>query len=302
MRVTFIGLGNMGQPLARHLLNAGFELSVFNRTVRKGDALVQAGAQRADSPLCAARASNCLVTMLADDQALNAVMDGDDGALAGLPQGGLHVSMSTISVARSQRLEEQHAQAGVDYVAAPVFGRPEAAQAKKLGILAAGKPAAIERARPLLEAMSPSVIEVGDAPPLANTVKLAGNLMIAAMLETLGECFALARKSGLSRQRFLEIVNGAVFKSPVYENYGMMIANNQFDPAGFPLNMGLKDMRLLLEAARETVTPMPMASLIHDHALGGIARGWGGLDWSALAKISADSAGLDSSSRTSGSA
>jgi 3-hydroxyisobutyrate dehydrogenase-like beta-hydroxyacid dehydrogenase len=240
--------------------------------------------------------------MLADDQALNAIMDGDDGALAGLSKGDLHVSMSTISVARSQRLKEQHAQAGVDYVAAPVFGRPEAAQAKKLTILAAGNPAAIKRARPLLEAMSPTVIEVGDAPPLANTVKLAGNLMIATMLETLGECFALVRKSGLSAQRFLEIVNGTVFKSPVYESYGNMIVNNQFDPAGFPLNMGLKDVRLLLEAARETITPMPMASLIHDHALGGVARGWGELDWSALAKISAASAGIDNGSRTSGNA
>ncbi len=298
MHVTFIGLGNMGQPLARHLLNAGFRLSVFNRTVSRSDALVQAGAQRAESPGSAARASKCLVTMLTDDQALDAVLNGDDGALAGLSEGGLHISMSTISVARSQRLEEQHAQAGVDYVAAPVFGRPEAAQAKKLAILAAGSPTAIERARPLLEAMSPTVIEVGDAPPLANTAKLAGNLMIAVMLETLGECFALTHKSGLSAHRFLEIVNGTVFKSPVYENYGKMIINNQFNPAGFPLNMGLKDMRLLLETARETITPMPMASLIHDHALGGIARGWGELDWSALAKISAHGAGFDNSSRT----
>lgn len=292
MQVTLIGLGNMGLPLASHILDAGFELTVYNRTAIKADPLVKAGARLADSPRAAAQNSDCLITMLASDIALNAVLDGKDGALAGFKRGGLHISMSTISVELSRRLHERHTQAGLQYVAAPVFGRPEAAKAKKLGIVVAGSEEAIERARPLLEALGSNVLEVGRDPPLANTVKLAGNMLIAGMLEALGESFALVRKSGLSPQQFLGIVNGAVFKSPVYENYGGIIIDKRFDPPGFSLRMGLKDLGLVLATAEQTQTPMPLASLIRDQVLSGLARGWGDLDWSAIAKISADNAGL----------
>jgi 3-hydroxyisobutyrate dehydrogenase-like beta-hydroxyacid dehydrogenase len=293
MQVAFIGLGNMGLPLARHVLDAGLGLTVYNRTTSKAEPLLNAGAKLAQSPREAAQAAECLITMLADDYALAAVLEGKNGALAWLPRGALHISMSTISVDLSKRLAERHANAGSQYVAAPVFGRPEAAEAKKAVILVAGAPEAIRRVRPLLEAMGSSVLEVGEEPSLANTVKLAGNMLIASMLEALGESFAFARKSGLSAQRFLEIMNGAVFKSPVYENYGGMIVNERFKPPGFPLHMGLKDLRLILSAAEHARAPMPLASLMHDHTLSAIARGWGDLDWSALAKISADNAGLD---------
>jgi 3-hydroxyisobutyrate dehydrogenase-like beta-hydroxyacid dehydrogenase len=292
MQVTFIGLGNMGLPLARHVLDAGFDLAVYNRTAAKADSLVDAGAKRADSPHTAVQGSECLITMLTDDKALNAVLDGEDGALAGLERGALHISMSTISVDLSRRLDDRHREAGIHYVAAPVFGRPEAAKAKTLAILFAGSTEAIKRAQPFLHAMGHRLLEVGREPPLASSVKLAGNMLIAAMLQALGESFALVEKSGLPPQRFLSIVNGAVFKSPVYENYGGMIVDERFDPAGFPLRMGLKDLRLVLAAAAQTQTPMPLAKLLHDHALDAINRGWGELDWSALAKVSADNAGL----------
>jgi 3-hydroxyisobutyrate dehydrogenase-like beta-hydroxyacid dehydrogenase len=201
--------------------------------------------------------------------------------------------MSTIGVQLSKQLAQRHAELGHQYIAAPVFGRPQAAEAKQLGILAAGSQEAIKRARPLLEAMGQSVLEVGEAPFLANTVKLAGNTLLVAMLQALGEAFALVRKSGLSPQHFLEIVNGAVFKSPVYENYGGIIAAQSYDPAGFELSQGLKDLGLVLAAAEQTRTPMPLAALIQAQVLSGMARGWDDLDWSALGKVCAHNAGLD---------
>jgi 3-hydroxyisobutyrate dehydrogenase-like beta-hydroxyacid dehydrogenase len=233
-----------------------------------------------------------LVTMVADDQALEQVMLGESGALAALGRGAVHISASTISPRLSLLLAERHRAAGQLYVAAPVFGRPQAAEAKQLWIVAAGPPNAIERVRPLLDAMGQGVVIAGTDPARANVIKLAGNFLLAAAIEAMGEAFALARKYDVLPADLLDIVNGRLFRSPIYENYGKLIASERYEPAGFKLRYGLKDVRLALAAADDVAAPMPLASLIHDRFLSGLARGWGDSDWAALARVAAADAGL----------
>ncbi|HVH11276.1 MAG TPA: NAD(P)-dependent oxidoreductase [Gemmatimonadales bacterium] len=292
MNVAFVGLGNMGLPIARNLLQAGHTLTVFNRTRSRADALKGFKARVAETPAAAARGAEALVTMVADDGALEAVMLGDAGALGALPRGAVHVSLSTISPKLSRWLAARHAVAGQAYVAAPVFGRPEAAEGKKLWVVAAGPAEALERVRPLLDAIGQGVIPAGDDAARANVIKLAGNFLLAAAIEAMSEAFALARKAGVPPAELLEILNGRLFRSPIYENYGTLIAQERYEPAGFKLRYGLKDVRLVLGAAEDVAAPMPLASLIHDRYLSAVARGWGEIDWVALGRVAAVDAGL----------
>jgi 3-hydroxyisobutyrate dehydrogenase-like beta-hydroxyacid dehydrogenase len=289
----FIGLGAMGMPMARNLLQAGHALKLYNRTRSRAEALAGQGATLADTP-AAACAAGVVATMLADDHAVEEVVFGGNGILQGLPRGGLHVSHSTISTSLSRRLTEVHRQKGQSFVAAPVFGRPEAAQAARLVVVAAGPPEAVERCRAALEAIGRKLFVIGPEPAAANTIKLAGNFLIASMLEALGEAYALLRKSGVDPASFLEIVNGSFFQSPIYENYGKIMAEQRFEPAGFKLRLGLKDVRLVLAAAEEAAAPMPVASLIRDNLLSGVAQGMGEYDWSAVARVAAQKGGLKS--------
>lgn len=291
MKVGFIGLGDMGLAMADNLRRAGHELSVYNRTRRRADAL--SAVRVAASPREAADGAEVLITMLADDAAVEQVLLGEDGAVRGLARGAVHASMSTIGHALSRRLAAEHASRGQGYVAAPVFGRPDAARAAKLWIVAAGPAEAVDRCRPLFEAMGQGLEIVGEDPTRATVVKLAGNFLLAAVIEALGEAYALVRKHGIEPARFLEIVNGRLLRSPVYENYGKIIAEERFDPPGFRLRHGLKDARLALAAGEDVAAPLPIASLVRDHYLTAMARGWGDVDWAALAKVSAAAAGLD---------
>lgn len=291
MQVGFIGLGHMGQAMASNLLQAQHHVTVYNRTRSRAEELVPKGARIAESAAEACRAE-VVITMLADDHAVEQVVLGENGVLSALPAGRIHVSMSTISVALSQRLAEAHAAAGQGYVAAPVFGRPEAARAGKLFIVAAGAAGALETCRPLFEAMGQSSFVVGQDPATANVVKLAGNFLIASVIESLGEVFALVRKHGMDPSTVLDVLTGTLFSAPVYRTYGSLIAQQRYEPAGFQLLLGLKDLRLTLAAAENAAAPMPVASLIRDHFLTAIARGYQDQDWSALARISAENAGL----------
>jgi 3-hydroxyisobutyrate dehydrogenase-like beta-hydroxyacid dehydrogenase len=291
VKVGFIGLGNMGLPIARNLLKAGHELTVYNRTRSKAEALASAGAKLANS-LAEACAAEVVMTMLADDPAVEQTTLGDGGILNILASGGVHLSLSTISTALSRRLTLAHTARGQSFIASPVFGRPDAAEAARLVVVAAGPDEAVERVRPLLEAISRKLFVIGPEPYSANAVKLMGNFLIASMLETLSEAFALARKSGVEPAKILEILNGSIFQSPIYENYGKIIMGEKFSPPGFALRLGLKDVRLVLAAADEAAVPMPVASVIRDHFVSGVARGWGDLDWAALAKVVAGDAGL----------
>lgn len=293
MDVGFIGLGHMGQAMARNLLKAGHRVTAFNRTRGKADALAKEGATVADAPADACR-GDAVITMLADDAAVEAVVFGQQGMLGALGRDRLHISMSTISVVLSDRLSEAHEKAGQGYVAAPVLGRPEAAAAAKLFILPAGRQALIARAQPLFDAMGQKSFVVGETPSAANLVKLSANFLIASMIECLGEAVALVQKSGIDPQRYMEILTSSVFAAPVYKTYGAMIAGRKYEhePAGFKMALGLKDVRLALAAADAQAVPMPVASLVHDHFLSGIARGEGDRDWSGLAGVSARNAGL----------
>lgn len=293
MKVGFIGLGKMGHAMAANLLGAGYTLAVYNRTCAKAESLGQQGARVADTPAEAAHGAEVVFTMLSDDAAVEQAVLGEQGLLAGLEKDAIHISSSTISVALSERLAEAHAKAGHGYVSAPVFGRPEAAQAKQLWVVAAGAKAHVERCRPVLEAVGRGLSVLGEKASAANVAKLSGNFLIASMMEALGEAFALTRKSGIEPQVFLELFQAVFAKSPIFERYAVLIAGEQYQPAGFGLRLGLKDLRLVLQAADAAQVPMPLASLVRDNFLGGVARGMGDHDWSALGALAAERAGLD---------
>ena len=281
----------MGSGMARNLLRAGHEVTVYNRTPEKAQAIVAEGARVADSPADAAAAADAVISMLADDHAVEEVTFGDRGILAGLKPGNVHISSSTISTALARRLAAVHAGRGQQYLSAPVFGRPDAAEAKRLVVVPAGAAELIERCRPLFDAIGRATFIAGDEPWRANAVKLCGNFMIASMLEAFSEAFAVLRKAGVDPHTFLEIVN-SLFASPVYANYGRIMADERFEPAGFALKLGLKDVRLALAAAEECAAPMPFASVIRDQFLAAIAHGQSELDWSSIARVSARQAGL----------
>ena len=291
MEVGFIGLGNMGAPMAWNLLKAGHRVTVYNRTRSKAETLAREGAKVADRVTDACR-GDVLITMLSDDAAVEAVVFGDGAALSALHHNAIHISMSTISVALSERLADVHGRAGQGYAAAPVFGRPEAAATAKLFIIAAGTDATLRRCQPLFDAMGQQTFVIGAKPSDANIVKLTGNFLIASVLESLGEAFALVRKAGIDPHRYLDILTSTLFSAPVYRTYGAIIAEQQNPANGFKMSLGLKDMRLALAAADARVVPMPVASLVRDHFVEAVAQGEGDADWSGLARIAARRAGL----------
>ncbi len=293
MNVGFIGLGQMGAGMAANLLAAGHQVTVYNRTPQKAAPLVAQGAQAAASVAAACR-GDAVFTMLADDPAVEAVAFGPDGVVAHLAAGAVHVSCSTISVALARRLAADHAAARQRYVSAPVFGRPDAAAARRLIVVAAGEPAAIAAVTPLLDAIGQRTIVIAPDPPAANLVKLSGNFLIAAVMESLGEAIALVAKGGVDRQQYIELLTSTLFAAPIYKTYGAILAAGRFSPPGFPAPMGAKDIRLALAAAEELRVPMPLASLLRDRLLALLAQGGDQLDWSAIGTLPAKDAGLPS--------
>ncbi len=291
MEIGFVGLGRMGTGMARNLMRAGHQLSVYNRSREKAEALGGEGARIASSPADAARGAQAVFTMLSEDQAVADVVLGEKGIAAGLKEGAAHISSSTISTQFARELEEEHKKRKQVIISAPVFGRPDAAEAKKLLVIPAGDKRAIEIFLPLFDAIGRRTFVVGTEPWQANAVKLCGNFMIASMLESFGEAFAVMRKSGIDHHEFLEVIT-SLFGSPVYENYGRIIANEEFEPAAFALKLGFKDIRLVSETAREANAPMPFASVLRDHLISAIANGQEDLDWSSIALVPARNAGL----------
>lgn len=291
MEIGLIGLGNMGLGIAKSLLRAGHHLTVYNRTKSRAESLRGQGATVASTVAEACR-GEAVLTMLADDSALESVIFGEGGILASLPRGGLHVSLSTISVALSDKLTDAHAKAGQEFVSAPVFGRPDAAEAAKLTVVAAGAKRNIDRCKPVLEALGPKLWVVGEEPSLANTVKITGNFMIATVLESLAEAIAFARKSGIDAAALVDFLTSTLFNAPVYKTYGGLIVEGKHDQVGFALPLGFKDVRLVLQAADSRAVPMPIASLLHDRFVAALARGYEQKDWSVLGRVAAEDAGL----------
>ena len=291
MKVGFIGLGHMGSGMAANLLRAGHEVTVFNRSADKRRPLLDLGGREA-TRVADACAAEVVITMLADDDALRQVTLGDEGIVAELRQGGTHVSMSTVSVELTRNLSEAHEQARQRLIAAPVFGRPEMAAAAKLFIVAGGAPEALRLCQPLFDAMGQRTFPLGPEPAAASLVKLAGNFMIAATIETLGEALALVGKAGIDPGSFVELLTSSLFPAPAYRTYGTLIAERKFQPAGFAVPLGHKDIRLLLAASQSLHVPMPVASLLNDRFQRLIAQGGEKLDWSAISELAAEDAGL----------
>ena len=293
MKVGFIGIGHMGAAMAGSLLRAGHEVTVYNRTQSKAQALVDQGAGLAAS-VAEACSGGAVITMLAEDGAVEEVVFTDEGVLHSLGEQTIHISMSTISVAMSEKLTSAHATAGRRFVAAPVFGRPDVAAVGKLYIVAGGETGAVDACMPLFEALAQKTVRISDEPPAANLVKLSGNFLLASVIEAVGEAMALVRKAGIDPHRYYDLLTSTLFTGPVFTNYGGLIARQEYEPAGFAAPLGEKDIRLALAAAETLRVPMPMASLVHDRLQTVIARGGERLDWSALGQLAANDAGLDS--------
>jgi len=286
MKIGFIGLGQMGQGIAANLVKAGHDVAVYNRSAEKAAALVAQGARLAKTPAVAADGAEAVFTMVADDKALEAVTFGADGLISALAPGAVHVSVSTISVAFAERLTEEHAKAGQHFVSAPVFGRPDAAAAAKLVVVAAGEPETIARLQALFDAIGQRTFVLSETPSRANLVKLSGNFLIASVIESLGEAIALVAKGGIDPAAYVEMLTSTLFPSPVYKIYGGLIAAETFSPAGFAATLGQKDVRLALAAAEALNVPLPLASLLRDRFLALLAQPGGAeLDWSAISTL-----------------
>ena len=290
MKIGFIGLGRMGSAMAANLLKAGHDVTVFNRNPKRQRPFLELGAHSANTVADACH-GELVVTMLADDAAVADVAFSDEGIVNVLPKGALHLSMSTISVALSKQLAAAHAQATQQFVAAPVFGRPDAAAAAKLYIVAAGNPDAVNMCKPLLDVLGQRTFPIGTEPSSANLVKLSGNFLMAAVIEALGEAIALVGKAGIDPQVYVDLLTSSIFNVPVYKTYGGLIAEGRFEPALFAAPLGFKDIKLALAAAESLQVPMPLGGLLRDRFLRLLAAGDERLDWAAIGGLAARDAG-----------
>jgi 3-hydroxyisobutyrate dehydrogenase-like beta-hydroxyacid dehydrogenase len=290
MKIGFVGLGQMGSGMAANLLKAGHEVTVYNRSPDKAAPLLAQGAKLAPA-LAAFSECDVVFTMLAHDEALQNVVF-HDGLLAHLSEGATHISCSTISVAMADRLTSAHAQARQRFISAPVFGRPIAAAEAKLFIVAAGAADVVQAVASLFDAIGQRTFVLSEHPKDANVVKLSGNFLIAAVIESLGEAMALVGKSGIDKHQYLEIMTSTLFGAPVYKTYGALIADETFEPAGFAAPLGQKDIRLTLAAAEDLRVAMPLASLLRDRFITLLAHGGDTLDWSAIGGLAAKDAGM----------
>jgi 3-hydroxyisobutyrate dehydrogenase-like beta-hydroxyacid dehydrogenase len=291
MKIGFIGLGQMGTGMAANLVRAGHDVAVWNRSPGKSESLVKSGAREAKHVAQACDAE-VVITMLANDEALREVALTPSGIVASLPKGATHVSMSTVGVDLVRELTQAHAHAGQHFVSAPVFGRPDRAADAQLFIVAAGESSALGAVKPLFDVMGQRTFELGADPAAASLVKLCGNFMLAAAIETLGEAMALVGKAGVDPRVFVDVMTSTLFTARAYTLYGGLIAEGKFEPAGFAAPLGLKDVGLVLEASNALRVPMPLAHLLTDRFLRLLAQGGEQLDWSAIAKLAAEDAGL----------
>ncbi len=289
MNVGFLGLGTMGKSMAANLIKAGHTLTVWNRSPGPAQELAALGATVAKTPADALR-GEVAITILADDAATYMVLTDD--TLAAAAKGLISINMATVSVAAAKSLSERHKAHGLAYIAAPVFGRAEIAAAAKLNIVAGGADADIARVQPLFDAMGQKTWRAGPDPAHANLVKITGNFMLAASIEMLSEAFALTEKGGVDPKIFAEIMTNTLFAAPAFKIYSDLINAKRFEPAGFKMTLGLKDVGLALEAGQASRTPLPMASLVRDHMLAGLAAGYGDKDWSALSDVVRGNSGL----------
>lgn len=293
VNVGFIGLGNMGRPMARNLLNAGYRLKVYNRTSGKAKDLAGLGATEVATPAAVLSPGGIVVSMVSDDAALEAIVAGEGGLFKSIGSDSIHLSMSTVSPAIARRMAEHHRQLGGAYVAAPVLGRPDAAAAGKLWICVSGPAPAKERVAPLLEAMGQGFRDFGEQPEAANVAKLAANFLILSSIEAMAEAFAFAAKNRLDRQTLADFLTQTLFACPVYQGYAQRLLAEEYEKVGFRLALAMKDLDLVTAAAEEAKVPLPFASTLHDRLLSSLARGRGELDMVAMGLAVAEQAGIE---------
>ncbi len=290
MQIGFIGLGRMGGHVAENLLKAGHQVTVWNRSQAPVQELVARGAAAAKSPLEAMQ-GDAVFSMLSNDAVMREL--GLAGPLLAQAKKGLiHINMATISAAFAKELQAAHQAAGLSYLSCPVFGRPDMAAAAQLVIIAGGDAGAIAKMQPVFDRISARTVPVGDAAEKANLFKIAGNFMIASEMQSVGEAFALLRKGGVDPAAFHEVLSGRLFTGAVFKNYGLMVLNHQYEPAGFALTLGLKDVNLAREAAAALGVSMPTADLAKANYDQALAWGWQDRDWSAIGEVPAKKAGL----------
>jgi 3-hydroxyisobutyrate dehydrogenase-like beta-hydroxyacid dehydrogenase len=280
MKIGFLGLGNMGAPMAHRLIAAGHELSVWNRTEGRTEPLLREGAIAAATPAEAELSADAVITMLFDDHANEEVLFGPNGLMDALTPATLHISCSTISVALSDRLTQEHTKRGIPFVAAPVFGRPNVAEDGKLWIVLAGKADAISRARPLLEPLARGFSVAGNEPKQAHALKLGGNFLISAMIHSLSESFVYAESQGIEPELFFETVNSALFQSPFYAAYAKVILHAPENP-GATIDLGAKDLRLFRDAASAGGVRLSLADQLAEVFAQARQQGLGSNDWAA---------------------
>jgi 3-hydroxyisobutyrate dehydrogenase-like beta-hydroxyacid dehydrogenase len=290
MRIGFIGLGRMGGPIAENLLKAGHSVTVWNRSPGPVQQLVGQGAVAAQTPQ-AAMQGDAVFSMLSNDAVMREV--GLAGPLLENAKKDLiHINMATVSAAFAQELQAAHAKAGRAYLSAPVFGRPDMAAAAQLVLVAAGDAAARDAMQPVFDQIGSRTVWLGEDAQKANLFKIAGNFMIASEMQATGEAFALLRKGGVDPAAFHDVMSGRLFTGAVFQNYGQMVLNRQYEPAGFALTLGLKDVNLARAAAAGLGMAMPTADLLQRNYNQAVEWGWQDKDWSAIGEVPAKKAGL----------
>lgn len=287
MQLGFVGLGRMGVAMVTTLLKAGQQVTVWNRSAGPAEALKAQGAVVASS-VAAAFDADVVIAMLADDVSSREVMTA---GLAAARRDAVHVNMATTSVAFGREMQALYAERGLTYLSAPVFGRPDAAAASALAIVAAGPEPALDRVQPLFDIMGRRTWRVGADPHLANVVKIAGNFMLASTIEAMGEAAALVEGYGVAGRDLMDVMTNTLFSSPAFKGYGTLIGEERYQPAGFPMVLGLKDVRLALAASEAAHVPLPLAGIVRDNLLDGLAHGLADHDWAALAEVARRRAG-----------
>ena len=291
MKIGFIGLGKMGLPIAQNILNAGHELTVYNRTASKANPLKEMGAIIAEVPADAAT-GEAVFSIPFDDEQAEDIVFGKNGIYDVLKPGAVHVCMSTLSVAAADKITKAHADAGHRYISAPVMGQPAMAKAAKLFVLAAGNSDALKFVQPVFDVFSQQTFILGDTPSQANLIKLCMNFMVASAFNSIGESMALVRKSGIDPQTYVEVFTGTVFTGMVYQSFGKKIVDESYDEIRADLGLGVKDVGQFIEAATSKIVPSPIASVLHNNFITAMANGFEDKDWTVVAKMMANNAGI----------
>ncbi|UFH56313.1 NAD(P)-dependent oxidoreductase [Spirosoma sp. KNUC1025] len=292
MNIAFIGLGQMGQAIAHNLLKGDHSLTVFNRSSDKAERLLQAGAHWADTAAEAVASADVVFTMLSDDNALRNVALGTEGFLSAMCESAIHVSCSTIAPETARQLAREHQQRKTTYVACPVFGKPDAARSAALWLCVSGEKRAKDQIRPLLDLIGQGVYDFGEEVGAANVVKLAGNFLLGCAIEAMAEAFTLGEKNGVERKAMWELFSNTLFASPVYKNYGKLIAEEVYQPVGALPALIRKDMRLLLDVAEQSLVPMPFGMIVFQQLTATVAKGIDNIDWAGFAGEVSENAGV----------